>query len=121
MSAGVRTLLTPELAPALSELFPLELTPALSELLPLELTPDSNALLRPDWRSEFTTLETVLFVPSLVDMANALLMRRSTPRVLRRPESPLRRAAISLVLSSKPRSAPVGSVESWRRNAPSLM
>src|SRR6185503_5108416 len=48
-------------------------------------------------------------------------MRSSTPIAVRRPASPLRIAAVSSAVRSKPRSAVAGSLESWRRNAPSLM
>src|SRR5437879_2762749 len=52
---------------------------------------------------------------------NDLLIRWSTPSDERRPASPVRSADASSALRSKPRSAPVGSEFSWRRNAASLI
>src|SRR5437667_254148 len=52
---------------------------------------------------------------------NDLLIRWSTPSDERRPASPVRTADASSALRSKPRSAPLGSEFSWRRNAASLI
>src|SRR6266550_5032699 len=60
-------------------------------------------------------------VEAMPPIAYDLLIRWSTPSDERRPASPVRSADASSALRSKPRSAPVGSEFSWRRNAASLI